>query len=115
VTSAALDCRTCHACCHGDERWVAVDRDDEARMGAPLAARVTTLVALGRESRARTLRMAAGRCVCLAADAGDGAPGCRIYAVRPGACRDVLPGDASCREARARLFPPAPHPHESRR
>src|SRR2546428_409826 len=88
---SVLDCRTCGACCHGDDGWVHVGAVDEPRIEA-LGALVVLLH--GR----RSLRMARGRCAALAEATGEFT--CTVYPDRPSPCREVMPGDRWCLAAR---------------
>ncbi len=86
------DCTACGACCFTEqadyiELWQ-VDRD---RLGAELAR-----VGVERDGRWH-LRMTDGRCHSLVIDPIARRFTCRVYALRPDACRALRPGSAHCR------------------
>lgn len=85
-----LDCRNCGACCAFSADWPQFigDRDGD---GIPAA-----LVDPGR----RRMRCAGDRCAALAGRVGERVA-CTVYASRPLVCRELQPGDADCRLARA--------------
>ncbi|MGZ3423436.1 MAG: YkgJ family cysteine cluster protein [Polyangiales bacterium] len=89
-----LDCRTCGACCHGDDTWVHVGLADEPRVPA-----LGNLVILANGRR--SLRMVSGRCAALTER--DGLFTCSVYEDRPSPCREVMPGDRWCLAAREQL------------
>ncbi len=102
MSAPVPDCRTCGACCYGDERWIKLERGDDDRLG-DLHAKVTVWVEHGRGYRSRAMRMAQGRCVAYSDALPDGCGvGCSIYGVRPAVCRELDAGSVGCLEARAR-------------
>jgi Fe-S-cluster containining protein len=97
------DCRTCGACCHGDELWIRLAAGDVERLGDERARRLTVLVESGRGFVARSMRMTAGRCTAYRDALPDGAGcGCSIYDARPAICRAFESGSADCLAARRR-------------
>lgn len=97
--AAALDCQTCGACCHGDDGWVHVGAEDDARVAeAPALRRVVVLLRHGEHAK-RSLRMVDGACAALRRAGGRVA--CSIYADRPQVCREVAVGSVTCRAARS--------------
>ncbi|MEO7091674.1 MAG: YkgJ family cysteine cluster protein [Polyangiales bacterium] len=96
--SAALDCQTCGACCHGDEGWVHVDAADDARVDeSPALAAHVVLTRHGGYVK-RSLRMVKGACAALAATPSGVT--CTIYDVRPSVCRELESGSDACHAAR---------------
>lgn len=93
-----LDCLACGACCHGDEGWVPVGREDDARVDAtPALARHVVLLRHGEYAK-RSLRMVDGACSALARDGGP--TRCTIYEDRPSLCRALQVGSPGCLSAR---------------
>ena len=102
-TAAAVpDCRTCGACCYGDELWVHVMAVDDERLGEDGVRHLTVLTQHGRGYFARSMKMAGGRCVAYRDRLEDGGCGCSIYEVRPDICREFAAGSADCHAARRR-------------
>src|SRR5438477_441726 len=60
---AAPDCRTCGACCYGDEMWIHVMADDDERLDSARLHHLTVLTEHGRGYVARSMRMVGGRCI----------------------------------------------------
>lgn len=95
---AQLDCQDCGACCHGDDGWVHVGADDDARVaGSPALSRVVVLLRRGEHVR-RSLRMLDGACAALRREGARVA--CAIYPDRPQVCRTVAVGSDTCAAAR---------------
>jgi Fe-S-cluster containining protein len=100
---AALDCRTCGACCVDLDRigYVAdLGERDESRMGARRLRRYAERSDVSALSSTRAVERG-GWEVCSALR---GTPGrrcsCAIYEVRPRVCRAFRAGSAGCRQAR---------------
>ena len=105
-----VDCLACGACCaafrvdfHRADLASADGEGVPPDMALPLTASLY---------RMRGTDDAPPRCVALVGEVGQGA-GCRIYAARPGPCRDFAPyaplgiGDDACDRARRRYgLPP---------
>ena len=101
--SAAPDCRTCGACCYGDEMWIHVMADDDERLDSARLHHLTVLTEHGRGYVARSMRMVGGRCIAYRDELDDGAGcGCSIYEARPAICRDFAAGSPDCHAARRR-------------
>jgi Fe-S-cluster containining protein len=97
------DCRTCGACCHGDEMWVHLVASDDERLGDERVRRLTVLTEHGRGYFARSMAMIGGRCAAYRDRLDDGGGGgCSIYEVRPDICREFQAGSADCHAARRR-------------
>jgi Fe-S-cluster containining protein len=96
------DCRTCGACCYGDEMWIHVMADDDERLGEAKVRHLTVLTQHGRGYFARSMKMVGGRCAAFRDTLGDGHCGCSIYDVRPGICREFAAGSTDCHAARRR-------------
>lgn len=104
IVTTVPECRTCGACCYGDELWVRLAAGDVERLGDERARRLTVLVENGRGFRARAMRMVGGRCVALRDALPDGrGGGCSEYEARPGICRTFEAGSPDCLAARARM------------
>jgi Fe-S-cluster containining protein len=104
VSTSALDCQACGACCHGDDGWVHVDREDDPRIAAsPALAAIVVMTKIGGAVR-RSLRMIDGHCAALVSTAAGvtSRVTCTVYADRPGVCRVVEAGSDECRAARRR-------------
>jgi hypothetical protein len=89
----ALDCRDCAACCREGFDSVSLAMRD------PLVWRHPELVV--RNGPRFTVLRAGNRCAAL-----EEAPprfSCAVYADRPQACREVMPGDRRCLDARRRV------------
>ncbi len=100
---AVPDCRTCGACCWGDELWVHVTRSDEERLGDDAFRRLTVLTEQGRGYRSRGMRMERGRCVAFRDQLPDGGGcGCSVYEIRPAICGEFDAGSDDCFAARER-------------
>jgi hypothetical protein len=96
---AALDCRTCAACCReGFDRVTVGVREAVVWKHPALVVRSGPRFELGR---------AGGQCAALTGDTARFT--CAIYDDRPSACREVLPGDRRCLAARSRLGLSARH------
>ncbi|HEU0033253.1 MAG TPA: YkgJ family cysteine cluster protein [Kofleriaceae bacterium] len=98
--TAALDCRTCGACCvnlpsnraEGFTSWVEIADGDAILARSDLVKKHVVRDADGVPH----LRLAAdGRCLALRGALGERAS-CAIYHDRPSPCRRVQPGDALC-------------------
>jgi Fe-S-cluster containining protein len=85
------DCTACGCCCFSSEPdYIAVFAVDEARMDeAALALTVA-------RAEKRFMRFEGGRCSALTIE--NGRVSCSIYAMRPDACRWLLPDSAACHE-----------------
>ncbi len=105
------DCRTCGACCYGDEMWIHVMAGDDHRLGEDKVRRLTVLTQHGRGYVARSMKMEGGRCVAFRDSLGDGGCGCSIYEVRPEICRTFEAGSKDCYAARERRGIESPKPH----
>lgn len=93
---AAITCRQCGACCAAYR--VSFYWADAAARGLPdhLTTKVNDWIACMAGTHANQ-----PRCVALQGDVGRQVV-CTAYTVRPAPCREVEPGDAKCRTARAR-------------
>lgn len=96
------DCRTCGACCYGDEMWIHVMERDDARLGDDAVRHLTVLTRHGRGYVARSMKMEGGRCVAYRDRLADGGCGCSIYETRPDICREFDAGTPDCHAARRR-------------
>jgi Fe-S-cluster containining protein len=96
------DCRTCGACCYGDEMWIHVMERDDARLGDDAVRRLTVLTRHGRGYVARSMKMEGGRCTAYRDRLPDGGCGCSIYETRPDICREFAAGTPDCHAARRR-------------
>ncbi|MGF0536871.1 YkgJ family cysteine cluster protein [Agrobacterium sp. ES01] len=87
-----FDCQSCGACCAHSADWprFSLESDEE------LALIPEKLVARDESGMLFT----EGRCAALKGELGKHVA-CTIYAVRPLVCRDCMPGDPECLEARA--------------
>jgi Fe-S-cluster containining protein len=100
---AVPECKTCGACCYGDDMWIHVMAADDQLLGEPLVRRLTVLTQHGRGYVARSMKMVNGRCVAYQEnDAGVHAGCCSIYASRPAICREFAAGTPDCHAARRR-------------
>ena len=97
-----LDCRTCGACCYGDEMWIHVMASDDERLGDHGVHHLTVLTQHGRGYFARSMKMVDGRCVAFRDRLADGGCGCSIYETRPDICRAFQAGSPDCLAARRR-------------
>ncbi|MDI4635588.1 YkgJ family cysteine cluster protein [Pelomonas sp. V22] len=86
-------CLNCGACCANFR--VSFYWAEGEGLPDELVERLTPIMACMRGSNSR-----APRCAALQGEVGD-AVGCTVYAHRPSPCREVLAGDAKCRQARA--------------
>jgi Fe-S-cluster containining protein len=86
----ALDCQKCGACCAFKWSWPVLRRDRSDAAGIPPEMVRTDLPLLKTQG---------ARCVALLGTVGQ-CTGCKIYDVRPVACRNFEPGGMLCREAR---------------
>jgi uncharacterized protein len=102
MTGPIPDCRTCGACCYGDEMWVHVMAVDDDRLGDDRVRRLTVLTQHGRGYFARSMKMSEGRCAAYRDCLADGGCGCSIYEARPDICREFAAGSADCHAARRR-------------
>jgi uncharacterized protein len=102
TVGAVPDCRTCGACCYGDEMWVHVMAVDDDRLGDDRVHRLTVLTQHGRGYFARSMKMVGGRCIAYRDSLADGGCGCSIYDARPDICRTFEAGSADCHAARRR-------------
>ena len=103
MSAAVPDCRTCGACCYGDEMWIHVMAVDDDRLGDDKVRHLTVLTQHGRGYFARSMKMEGGRCVAYRDQLPDGAGcGCSIYEVRPDICREFAAGTPDCLAARKR-------------
>ncbi|WP_102223724.1 YkgJ family cysteine cluster protein [Acidimangrovimonas sediminis] len=91
MTSSALDCLSCGACCFGGhDRYIQLFAEDEARaLPADAVAEID-----GR----RYMRMAGGHCAQLTPCAAGLA--CGVYEMRPTACRAFRAGSFECLKSR---------------
>ncbi len=95
------ECLACGACCHGDNGWVHLDADDDARVNAdPVLAKLVTVTDRG-PMRTHALAMIDGHCAALSL--ANGETRCTGYDARPSVCRELERGSAACRAARARM------------
>lgn len=96
-------CQACGACCAYDASWPRFSLESDAELALIPEAHINALQT--------GMRFEKGRCTALQGEVCE-AVSCRIYAVRPIVCRDCLPGDDACNEARARYnmaaLPPRP-------
>lgn len=92
-------CQTCGACCATCCEWPRFTLETDAELALIPEALIDD--GLGR------MRADGDRCAALSGDVGK-FTACTIYAVRPIVCRDCMPGDDACLEARARHGMPAP-------
>ena len=99
---STLDCRTCGACCYGDEMWIHVMAPDDDRLGDDRVRHLTVLTRHGRGYVARSMKMEGGRCVAFRDRLPDGGCGCSIYENRPDICREFEAGTPDCLAARRR-------------
>jgi Fe-S-cluster containining protein len=99
---SSVDCRTCGACCYGDEMWIHVMACDDERLGHQGVRHLTVLTEHGRGYIARSMKMVGGRCIAFRDRLVDGGCGCSIYETRPDICRDFQAGSADCLAARRR-------------
>jgi Fe-S-cluster containining protein len=90
----AADCQTCGACCSFSAQWPRFALESEAELDQIPREFVD-------DERGR-MRCSGNRCTALVGEVGV-ATSCAIYAVRPGVCRDCLPGDDACLMARQRF------------
>jgi Fe-S-cluster containining protein len=84
-------CRSCGACCAYSADWPRFSLESEAE-----------LAKIPREfvdDAERGTRCVGNRCAALEGVVGR-ATACAIYAVRPHVCRECMPGDGACLEAR---------------
>ena len=103
---AALDCRSCGACCvnlpsnraQGFMYWVEIADGDRILRRPDL---VKTLVTRDPAGVAHLRVAHDGRCLSLRGPIG--AVTCGIYRERPSPCRNVEPGDEKCLRYRAEL------------
>lgn len=98
MTSTAMDCQRCGACCaHFRVSFYWTEADDGPQGSVPVSL---------TEQLNGHLRCMAGtsarapRCIALQGDVGKDV-GCTIYQQRPSPCREVMPGDPQCLKARA--------------
>jgi hypothetical protein len=87
-----FDCLACGACCAYDETWPRFTLETEEEIAAIPLENVA-------EDEAG-MRCEDGRCTALRGLVGVAAS-CGIYDIRPRVCRDCMPGDPECLEARA--------------
>ncbi len=86
-------CQACGACCSTCREWPRFTLETDADIDLiPPALIDDSLGRMGAEG---------DRCAALAGEVGK-STGCTIYAIRPIVCRDCMPGDDACLEARAR-------------
>jgi Fe-S-cluster containining protein len=95
------ECLACGACCHGDDGWVHVGADDDARVEGDVLLRELVVVTDRGGLRTHALRMVDGRCGALEVT-GETAR-CRSYAARPAVCRALERGSRECLDAIARV------------
>jgi len=108
--SAALDCRTCGACCVSSQDtpygWADVSQEDAAKMSRRVRLK---LVQTGGGWRFNECHLATPTTWrddlnCAPCSFLQGTPGqrvtCRIYETRPSVCQRFKPGSRSCLEAR---------------
>ena len=84
-------CRSCGACCAYSAEWPRFSLESEAELDR-----------IPREfvdDAERGTRCIGNRCSALEGVVGH-ATTCAIYAVRPHVCRECMPGDGACLEAR---------------
>jgi hypothetical protein len=112
---AALDCQACGACCinlplnqaAGVKYWVEIEPEAKI-LGRPDLLR--KLVVRDRSGVPHLRLEHDGRCASLRGPLG-GKVSCAIYHQRPGPCRRVQAGDASClRSRQAHGLDPVPDP-----
>ena len=99
---STVDCRTCGACCYGDEMWIHVMASDDDRLGGEGTRHLTVLTQHGRGYFARSMKMLGGRCIAFRDRLADGGCGCSIYETRPDICREFQAGSPDCLAARRR-------------
>ena len=99
---STVDCRTCGACCYGDEMWIHVMASDDDRLGDEGTRHLTVLTQHGRGYFARSMKMLGGRCIAFRDRLADGGCGCSIYETRPDICREFQAGSPDCLAARRR-------------
>ena len=100
---AIPDCRTCGACCYGDEMWIHVMANDDDRLERAGVLHLSVLTEHGRGYFARSMKMQGGRCVAYRDSLPDGqGVGCSIYEARPAICREFAAGTPDCHAARKR-------------
>jgi hypothetical protein len=98
-----LDCQRCGACCcnpsdnraEGFGDWIEI----EARAVLLKRRQLADLVVRGADGRPHLRLREDGRCAALQGRVSERVH-CRIYSVRPRACRRVQPGDPDCLAAR---------------
>lgn len=86
-------CQTCGACCSTCREWPRFTLETDAELALIPEALIDD--GLGR------MRAEGDRCAALAGEVGK-FTACTIYAARPIVCRDCMPGDDACLEARVR-------------
>lgn len=95
--TAPYDCQTCGACCAHSADWPRFSLESDAE----LALIPEALIAPDLSG----MRWDGTRCAALKGKTGQSCT-CTIYPVRPLVCRDCMPGDPECLEARtAHGFP----------
>jgi len=92
IIPADFDCQTCGACCSYSSSWPRFSTEPDADLDR-LPARFVAVDQSG-------MRCHDNRCSALDGTVGSGTS-CLVYEIRPQVCRDCLPGDAECLEARA--------------
>jgi len=90
--SADFDCQTCGACCSYSSSWPRFSVETDAELDR-LPARFVADDLTG-------MRCHDNRCTALDGTVGS-RTSCMVYEIRPQVCRDCLPGDGECLEARA--------------
>jgi len=93
------ECLACGACCHGDDGWVHVDADDDARVASDPVLAALVVVTTRGSMPTHSLRMIDGACGALRKESGMSA--CAAYAARPTVCRALERGSPACHAARA--------------
>lgn len=97
--SESSPCLSCGACCSAFRvtfYWAESTAHPQGHVPVELTNSVGPVSRCMQGTDAR-----APRCIALAGQVGD-CVSCAIYAQRPSVCREVMPGDAFCRKARAR-------------
>ncbi|WP_437377886.1 YkgJ family cysteine cluster protein [Inquilinus limosus] len=92
--AAALDCRSCGACCAFSRDW--------PRFWTESPAEIERVPRRYRDAASAAMRCDGDRCSALEGEVGRSTR-CAVYADRPAVCRDCVPGDDACRIARAGL------------
>jgi Fe-S-cluster containining protein len=89
--SGADMCRSCGACCAYSADWPRFSLESDAHLDSIPPEFV--------DDTGRGTRCVGNRCAALEGVVGH-ATACAIYALRPNVCRECMPGDGACLEAR---------------